>query len=57
MKAEMSVAGGLRQHRRELHVLVDTGENRVVSRKKKKRTGSTAALTSLDKKWKPMQKI
>lgn len=28
MKAEISVAGGLRQYRRELPVLVDLGEHR-----------------------------
>lgn len=44
MKAEMSVAGGLRQYRRELHVLGDFREHRrkwsieMVSMREKKRT-------------------
>lgn len=50
MKAEMSVAGGLRQYRRELCVLADLGEHRrkwsieMVSRGKKRESGNTATL-------------
>lgn len=63
MKAEMSVAGGLRQYWRELRVLGDLGEHRrkwsieMVGRREKREPGNTAALGLWDKKRKSIQKI